>query len=185
MTNILKPTSDNIVSVFIDLQARLLEKISGAERIVSRNIFLLEGARVLGIPFLATTQYKKGLGELDPLFASRLDRQSPDKATFSCYGDAQIREQLLNSGRKWVAVSGVETHICVMQTTLDLLREGYRVAVVADAIGARGKLDHEIGIRRMEQSGALLVTAEMLLYELLGRSDGEAFKKLLPLIKNG
>jgi hypothetical protein len=170
--------------VFIDLQAKLLEKISASESIVSRSIFLLEGARILGIPFLSTSQYKKWLGELDPLFAARLDGECPDKASFSCCGDPQIRERLMSSGRKWVAVSGVETHICVTQTTLDLLREDYRVAVVADAVGARGRLDHDLGIKRMEQAGALLVTAEMLFYELLGRSDSQAFKKLLPLIKN-
>jgi nicotinamidase-related amidase len=80
-------------------------------------------------------------------------------------------------------VSGVETHICVLQTVLDLLQTGYRVAVVADAIGARSSLDHQWGLHRMEHSGAMVVTAEMVIYELLRQSDSENFKKILLLIK--
>lgn len=183
MIEIEKMDARSITFVVIDLQERLLANISGWQKIVSRNILLLECARALEIPIVVTTQYQKRLGALVQEFGDHLTAQAMDKTTFSCSADAKIREELMRLGRDWVVLGGVETHICVLQTALDLLREGYRVAVVADATSARKEIDHEIGLKRMEHAGVLLVTAEMLIYELLGRSDSDAFKKLLPLIK--
>lgn len=184
MTEIPRLKSENIVFIFIDLQKKLLDAIPQSSDLVSGNIVLLEAARILGVPYTVTTQYRKGLGELDEAFARYVSVPVFDKTSFSCGADSSIRSHLDQFQREWAVVSGIETHICVLQTSLDLLRNGKKVAVVADAVGARHHNDHQAGLTRMEQSGALMVTREMLLYELLGRSDSENFKRILPLIKS-
>jgi nicotinamidase-related amidase len=106
-----------------------------------------------------------------------------DKATFSCTLDPAFAEELEKFPGQTVVVAGVETHICVLQTTLDLMERGRNVAVVTDSVAARKEEDHHRGLNRMEKSGAIMVTKEMLIYELLQRSDVPEFKKILPLIK--
>lgn len=183
MTTIPILSQSNSLFVFIDLQEKLLSKIPGSEKLVSRCGMILDTAKALSVPTLVTTQYRKGLGDIAPAFAAKVVEDVKDKTSFSCSGDPVIDEQLMMHHRRWVVVTGIETHICVMQTVLDLMRKGRQVAVVADAVGTRSQTDHEYGLKRMENSGALLITAEMLIYELLGRSDSADFKKLLPLIK--
>lgn len=175
--------TDNILFLFIDLQKKLLDKIPRAGEAVAGSVLLLEAGRILGIPAVVTTQYRKGLGDLAAEIGARAGADVFDKTAFSCGMDPAIRAEIERHGDKWVALSGVETHICVLQTAMDLLRAGKRVAVVADAVAARGERDHELGLRRMENAGAVLVTKEMLIYELLGRADSAAFKQILPLIK--
>lgn len=183
MTNIPRLTRDNILFVFIDLQNKLLAKIPDIERVILRNRLMMEAANLFGLPYVTTTQYRKGLGELETSLAERVSGPALDKSTFSCAADPEIAKKISNSGRNSVVLTGVETHICVLQTCLDLLRNGFQVSVVADAVAARTQTDHDLGLKRMEKAGALIVTAEMVIYELLERSDSDAFKKILPLIK--
>jgi len=183
MQNLARPTTENISFIFIDLQEKLIQAIPNASKLVNKNSFLLKAAKEFHAPLIATTQYIKGLGELVPEFAQSLPVPALDKSAFSCGMDGAISQNLKNFQREWVVVSGVETHICVLQTVLDLIQSDYRLAVVVDAVGARHELDHQVGLRRMERAGALLVTVEMLVYELLRRSDSLAFKELLPSIK--
>src|SRR5262249_41612927 len=154
----------NITFIFIDLQERLLNAIPEAEMIVRKNRFLLESAKAFEVPFLASTQYKKGLGEIVPGFAEGLTSDAVDKTSFSCGNDPSIAKTVKDFQREWIVLSGVETHICVLQTALDLTEQGYQLAVVVDAVGARTKLDHKLGLDRMKQAGNLLVTSEMLVY---------------------
>ena len=177
-------STGNIVFLLIDLQKKLLDRIPRGAEAVAGSVLLLEAGRILGIPAIVTTQYRKGLGDLAAEIESRAGARILDKMSFSCGADPAIRAEIDRHGREWVAVAGVETHICVLQTALDLLRGGKRVAVVADAVAARGERDHELALRRMEVAGAALVTKEMLVYELLGRADSAAFKQILPLIKS-
>ncbi len=183
MTNIPRLKSNDILFIFIDLQKRLLSEIEAAKRIVGNSRALLEVAEVLGIPTLVTRQYRKGLGDLEEEIAEKVHGKILDKTTFSCTLDPGFQQELGKYPKESVAVMGVETHICVLQTVLDLMNQGRKVAVVTDAVGARGEEDHQRGLDRMEKSGALLVTKEMLIYEMLERSDVPAFKRLLPLIK--
>lgn len=183
MQNLARPTAENISFVFIDLQEKLLRAIPNASQLVNKNGFLLEVAKAFQAPLLATTQYIKGLGGLVPEFAQKLSIPALDKLVFSCGIDDAIYQNLKSFQREWVVVSGVETHICVLQTVLDLIQSDHRVAVVVDAVGARHELDHQVALQRMQRTGALLVTVEMLVYELLRRSDSLAFKELLPSIK--
>jgi nicotinamidase-related amidase len=174
----------NILFVCIDLQRKLLDAIPDVRGVLEANVVLLKTARILGIPSIVTTQYKKGLGELAGEIAELAGSNVLDKTAFSCGGDPQFQSEMERQERDWFVLSGVETHICVLQTALDLMRAGKNVAVVADAVAARRSRDHELGLNRMQSSGALIVTKEMLVYELLGRSDVPAFKQILPLIKN-
>jgi hypothetical protein len=183
MTNIPRLNSDSIYFIFIDLQDKLLSHISDADRIIARNAVLIEAANLLGLPYMLTSQYRKGLGEIVEPIARKIHPPIHDKTTFSCTADVTISNELDRLGKRTFILSGVETHICVMQTSLDLLGKGFAVAVVADAVGSRNKLDHDLGLKRMESAGALPVTAEMVIYEILGRSDSPEFKKILPLIK--
>jgi hypothetical protein len=183
MTNIPRLNRDSICFIFIDLQDKLLSRISDSHRIVARNELLIDAANLLGLPYMSTSQYRKGLGEITEPLASKMHPPIYDKTSFSCSADSTISAQLKQSGRDVIVLSGVETHICVMQTCLDLLGNGFQVAVVADAVGSRNALDHDLGLERMKSSGALPVTAEMVIYELLGRSDSPEFKRILPLIK--
>jgi hypothetical protein len=184
MTNIPRLNPENILFVFIDLQEKLLVKIPDVQRLLSRTDLLIGAANVLSLPYMLTTQYRKGLGEIAGSLRDKIKVPVLDKTSFSCVGDEIVARELEKSGRRSIVISGVETHICVLQTSLDLLAKGFRVSVVADAVGARNDTDHELGLKRMESAGALPVTAEMVIYELLGRSDSDAFKKILPLIKH-
>src|SRR5687767_1563625 len=118
MTNIPRLNVSNIVFVFIDLQEKLLAKISNASQVTSRNQLLLRAANLLGLPYLTTTQYRKGLGDLVEPLRGTAAAEAMDKTTFSCVADAGIRGELDRRARGFVALSGIETHICVMQTCL-------------------------------------------------------------------
>src|SRR5687767_12612484 len=144
MTNIPRLNRDNILFIFIDLQEKLLMKIPDAQRIIARNELLMEAANLLGLPYVTTTQYRKGLGEITSSLADKTIVPPLDKTTFSCAADTSIAKELDRIGRASAVISGVETHICVLQTSLDLLDQGFQVSVVADAVGARNQTDHEL-----------------------------------------
>ena len=183
MTNIPRLNEKNVCFVFIDLQEKLLARIPNADRVISRNTLLVEAANLLGLPYMSTSQYRKGLGEVVSPVMEKIRKPVLDKTSFSCAADENISKEFGAMVREVVVLSGVETHICVLQTCLDLLGKGRQVAIVADAVGARTQTDHDLGLKRMERSGAMLVTAEMVIYEVIGRSDSPEFKKLLPFIK--
>jgi len=173
--------------VVIDLQEKLLPAVLESERVVKATRLLLRAASVLRLPVLLTTQYKKGLGatvggieELVPPEAPRID-----KASFSCFDDERFASLLAASAPKaeTLLVAGIEAHICVAGTVFGALRRGLAVQVAADAVSSRKAIDLATGQRRMEEAGALVTTAEMAVYELLGRSDSAEFKAMLPYFK--
>lgn len=170
----------------IDIQEKLLPPIWEKERLVRNAQLLIRLAGILKIPALATTQYTKGLGATVPEVASLLP-ESPaiDKVMFSCFGSDVFCNLLkrLPGQRTTVLLCGMETHICVMQTALSALREGYNVHVASDAVSSRTELNWRIGLERMRSAGAILSSAEMMMYELLRSSGSPAFKELLPYLK--
>lgn len=171
--------------VVVDLQEKLLPVIDGHHRVVRNSMLLLRLAEVLRLPVILTSQYKKGLGEIVPEVRKSAPGVEPlDKVTFGCFGDSGFLERLHTlPGRDQLVVAGIESHICVCQTVLGALEKGYQVHVVGDAVGSRTADNARTGLARMERAGALLSSTEMAAYELLGRSDGEAFKKMLPHLK--
>ena len=172
--------------IVVDMQKKLLPPIWEKERLVRNVQLLIRLAGILKIPSIVTTQYAKGLGETVPDIVDLLpNTPSIDKLMFSCFGSDAFCSTLkrLPGQRTTVLLCGMETHICVMQTALGALREGYLVHVASDAVGSRTELNWRIGLERMRASGAILSSAEMMLYELLRSSGAPAFKELLPYLK--
>jgi nicotinamidase-related amidase len=173
---------DDAALLVVDMQAKLLPLIAGHQRVIWNCRRLIDGAKLLGVPLAATEQYPQGLGPTTAELAERLG-PIPGKLAFSCGECGEIfagwRER-----RIWkVLVCGIETHVCVGQTVHDLLGEGFRVFVAADAVGARGAIDHEIALRRMDSSGATLTTTEAALFEWCGRAGSPEFKQISLLIR--
>jgi nicotinamidase-related amidase len=172
--------------IVVDIQEKLLPPIWEKERLVRNAQLLIRLAGILKIPALVTTQYNKGLGNTVPEVASLLpDTPTIDKLMFSCFGSDVFCNLLkrMPGQRTTVLLCGMETHICVMQTALGGLREGYLVHVASDAVSSRTELNWRIGLERMRAAGAILSSTEMMIYELLRSSGAPAFKELLPYLK--
>jgi isochorismate hydrolase len=174
------------ILVVIDIQEKLMPPIWEGKRLLRNVRLLLELCGILSIPVLATTQYARGLGETVPTIRELLPASTTvyDKVEFSCFGcddfDAALgrakeRDQLL--------LCGMETHICVMQTALSALERNFAVHVAADAVGSRSELNWRLGLERMASAGAVISSTEMAIYELLRGSGGEAFRRMLPFLK--
>jgi nicotinamidase-related amidase len=172
--------------IVVDMQEKLLPPIWEKERLVRNAQLLIRLAGILKIPALVTTQYAKGLGNTVSDIASLLpDNEAIDKLMFSCFGSDVFCSLLkrLPGQRTTVLLCGMETHICVMQTALGALREGYLVHVASDAVSSRTELNWRIGLDRMRAAGAILSSTEMMIYELLRSSGAPAFRELLPYLK--
>lgn len=176
---------DRAVLVLVDLQERLLPAIAGQDRIVKNSLLLLRLAEILTLPVVLTTQYRKGLGDVVPeVKAASPLTEALDKVSFGCFQNEAFLGRLAElRDRDQLVVGGVESHICVCQTVLGALEKGYAVHVASDAVGSRTEANHRVGLARMERAGALVSSAEMAVYELLGRSDAAAFKQMLPYLK--
>jgi nicotinamidase-related amidase len=181
---LLRPESTQLV--LVDLQEKLLPAIAGAADVVKRSVLLLRLADILRLPVVLTTQYAKGLGPTVPEVLEAAGGAAPiDKTSFGCFGSEPFLARLgAEPARRQLLVAGVESHICVAQTVLGALAAGYTVHVAADAVGSRAPENRAIGLARMERAGAVVSSAEMAAYELLGRSDGAAFKAFLPHLKS-
>jgi nicotinamidase-related amidase len=172
--------------IVVDMQEKLLPPIWEKERLLRNVQLLIRLAGILKMPALVTTQYAKGLGNTVPEIASLLPGSPPiDKLMFSCFGSDVFCSLLkrLPGQRTTVLLCGMESHICVMQTALGALREGYLVHVASDAVSSRTELNWRIGLDRMRAAGAILSSTEMMIYELLRTSGAPAFRELLSHLK--
>ena len=172
--------------IVVDIQEKLLPPIFQKEQLVKNSQLLIRLAGILKVPVLATTQYAKGLGKIVPEIASLLDGTEPiDKQMFSCFGSDAFCSLLkrLPGNRNTVLLCGMESHICVTQTALGALREGYIVHVASDAVSSRTEWNWKIGLDRMRAAGAVISSTEMIIYELLRSSGAPAFKELLPYLR--
>jgi len=170
--------------VLIDLQERLMPAIEGGEAVVCRSAILLQAARRLQVPVLATRQYPKGLGGLvAPFDEAVAPPECHDKLAFSGFAEDPARAALLGLERDQFVLAGVEAHVCVLQTALGLLAEGYGVAVVADAVSSRTGTSRELALARLQAKGASIVNVEMVVFEWLERAGTDAFRELSPLIR--
>ena len=169
----------------IDIQEKLLPPIHEKERLVRNSQLLIRLANMLSMPVVVTTQYAKGLGPTVPEIMSLLPGAKPvDKMEFGCFGNGEFCSAIsMLSGRNTLLLCGMETHICVMQTALGALNQGLNVHVAADAIGSRSELNWKLGLERMREAGAVISSAEMMTYELLGKSGSPAFKEILQYLK--
>jgi nicotinamidase-related amidase len=170
--------------VVVDIQERLLPAIFERERLFQNALRLVKGAAALQIPILVTEQYRKGIGPTVPEVAAAIAEFAPlEKLTFSACAAQGVLGLLQAKAREDIILCGIEAHVCVCQTCLDLLDNGFRVFVAADAIASRTPENHRLALDRMAAAGAVMVSTEMILFELLERAGTDEFKQILSLIK--
>lgn len=173
------------VLVVIDVQEKLCAAMDPEvlEQLTKNTSILLEAARELDIPVVATEQYVKGLGCTVPELREKFEGAAFEKMTFSCCGDEAFLNRLAQLGRKQVIVTGMETHVCVLQTILELRERGYSVHLVKDAVMSRRKENWKIGLNTAAASGAVITSTEAALFQLLRVAGTEEFKKLSKLVR--
>ena len=168
----------------IDVQGRLASIVQEKEALLRNLQILISGAKILALPVLWLEQYPRGLGPTVPEVADLLPDQEPlEKLCFSACGQEMFPGKLRESGRRQVLIAGIETHVCVYQTTRDLLDRGFHVEVVADAVSSRTVENKEIGLTRIRDEGAAVTSVEMALFELLRTAEAERFKEIAQLVK--
>jgi len=168
--------------VVVDVQEKLVPAIADRHVVVWNVRRLIDGAKLLGMPVAATEQYPKGLGPTVPELAERLGA-IPSKLAFSCCACPEIFREFERRGVHKVLVCGVEAHVCVEQTVLDLLGNGWRVYVAADAVGSRREVDYRIALQRMDAAGATVTSTEAALFEWCRVAGTPEFKQISRLAK--
>lgn len=166
----------------IDVQEKLMAKIPGAATVITNIAFLLDVAKLLGVEIAATEQYPKGLGPTVAPLAERLPSR-PDKVTFSSCGAPGVIDGIRAKGRNKIVLVGIEAHVCVLNTALDLLAANFEVYLAVDALASRYAIDREIAIRRLEQAGAIPTTVETCAFEWMGGSNHPQFKAVSALVQ--
>lgn len=172
-------TRENGGLLVVDVQSALVPSVMAPDRLVERCHWMMKLAQALKVPCLVTEQYPKGLGStVPPLNQPDLACKNKSKVHFSCAQDPAILAELQSMHvTQWVLV-GIETHVCVLQTAIDLVNAGYGVYVVVDAVSARHELDHKYGLKRMKQHDVELVTSEMVFFEWIKQAGTPVFKSL-------
>ncbi len=166
----------------VDVQEKLMPAIADGPRVIWNAGRLIDGAKILGLPVIATEQYPQGLGPTVHELSQRLGAV-PSKLAFSCGGCPELFDDLRNRGIHKILVCGAETHVCVQQTVMDLLADGWRVYVAADAVGSRFDIDYGTALRRMDSAGATLTTTEAALFEWCEVAGTAEFKQISRLAK--
>lgn len=191
---VIKLKKEDAILIGIDFQERLMPAMKGKEELEASVIKLIKGCRILGVPVIMTQQYTKGLGSTIPSIAGALTDslgedlpeagfQPVEKTSFSAVGEPDFLKRLENLGRKTVIISGIEAHVCVQQTVIDLLENGYIVFVANDCISSRNNTDKKYSQRRMGDAGAVGTTCESILFELCGGAREPGFKQISTLVK--
>jgi nicotinamidase-related amidase len=175
---------EEAAGLVIDIQERLFPFISGNEALTKSAEILVKGMQVLNLPVIVTEQYTKGLGPTIQPLRELFHAFNPlEKQAFSCCDDDVIMGRLSSLNRKFVIITGIEAHVCVLQTTMDLLEKNYIPVVVEDCVSSRRINDKAMAINRMRRMGAVITTYESVLFELLRYSGTEEFKAISKLVK--
>lgn len=177
-------TKNDTAFVAIDFQEKLMPAMNNKERLEEQTVKLAKGMKAFNIPTIVTQQYTKGLGATIPSIAEVLDNADyVEKTSFSCMANEEFVAKLQEFNKKNVVVCGIETHICVQQTVLQLLEKGYNVYLVVDCVSSRTEEDRMWGITRMGEAGAVITTYEAVLYEILRDAKAEEFKAISRIVK--
>ena len=175
---------ENTIALVIDIQERLLPHIKQHEEMLVNTGILIDGLQVLDVPMLITEQYRKGLGPSVKEIQEKFDDFTPlEKTTFSCCDDDGINRELKDYGRKNVIICGIEAHVCILQTAIDLISEGYQPVLIADCVSSKKLEDKLVALERMRQEGARSSSYESILFELARVSGTEKFKAISRLVK--
>jgi nicotinamidase-related amidase len=167
----------------VDVQEKLMARLRNRDLVIANTVRLIRGAEVLGLPVWATEQYPQGLGPTVAEVAALIPRRSA-KTTFHCCAVPQLLEQLYGRRIRHVTLAGIEAHVCIAQTALELLNLGFRVQVPADAVASFHTMDWEFALRRLEHAGATVSTTEAVLFEWTECSDRPEFKAISALVKS-
>ncbi len=181
----LKIQKEDAVLVVIDFQEKLMPAMKNSQELECKMVKLIKGCIVLDVPIITTQQYTKGLGEtIETIKAAMGENFLPiEKTSFSAMGEPNFVEVLETSGKRTVILTGIEAHVCVQQTALDLLEEGYQVFLVNDAISSRDNADKKYAQRRICEAGAVGTTYEAVLFEILGGAKEDGFKQISGIVK--
>ncbi len=184
MNNPVRFTRENSVLIIIDIQERLARTMKKLDLVVRNNVKLIKTAETLDIPILVTEQYPEGLGNTIAELSIANGKNVPIvKKTFSCCGVGEFKDAVRGTGRENIILTGMETHICLLQTALDLIADGYSVGLVLDAVTSYNKGDIDTAVNRLSSEGVIILSTEMIIYELLKEAGTPEFKKLLPAMK--
>ncbi len=177
-------TAENTTLVIIDIQEKLFRVMYEKEALSSNIQKLIKGTQVMDIPTILTEQNPDGLGPTIPEISNILSAVHPiPKFSFSCYREENFQRKLEELHRKQVLITGIENHICVYQTAIDLLGSGYEVQVVSDCVSSRTPENRDLGLKRMNTEGAKVTSTEMILFELLKSAKEERFKTISAIVK--
>jgi len=175
----------NTALLIVDIQERLIPAISGINEVIANTGKLIFGCRRLEIPIIITEQYPKGLGPTDERISSALGNlyEPMEKMTFSCCGPDEVNETIAATDAKQILICGIEAHVCVLQTVLDLLHRDYQVHIAADAVSSRTEQNKRVALDRMGAAGAVISCTESALFELMERAGTPEFKEISKIIK--
>ena len=177
-------TIDNTALIIIDVQEKLAKAMLNKDALFENLQKIIKGSQVLGIPILVTEQNPKGLGNTVPELSSLLsDAPSVSKFSFSCCGEEQFMQKFKELNRRQVLLAGIEAHVCVYQTAIDLRGMGYEVEVLADCVSSRTAENKARGLEKMKEAGTGLTSTEIALFELLRIAEGEKFKEISKIVK--
>ena len=171
--------------LIVDVQTRLIGVMPEADvaGCLKQSGILAQAAALLAVPIILTEQYPKGLGHTDPLLMAHLTGVLPvEKTAFSCLAEAKVKRQL-SRDRSQIVLAGMEAHICILQTALDLMAAGKQVFVAEDAIISRSPSNKANAVARMQAAGCIISNTESIVFDWLGRAEGDAFKKISQLIR--
>lgn len=181
-SKLLKPESAALL--IIDIQEKILPVISNYERVVEYTLKLIKGFKVLNLPIYYTEQYPKGLGPTAKEILDELGEIKPfDKMSFSCSGAGDLFNEFKMKNLTQIVVCGIEAHVCVQQTILDLIENGFQVNIAADAVSSRKEIDYRTAVERMRDHGAEVTTTESILFELLNVCRTPQFKEVSKIVK--
>jgi nicotinamidase-related amidase len=170
--------------LIIDIQEKVLAVMDNPRDVSANTIKLIKGFKVLNLPIFYTEQYPKGLGSTTSAIAKELEGLSAiQKMSFSCFGADDLFTRLKDNNISQVVIAGIESHVCVQQTVLDLLANGFQVNVCADAVSSRKAVDYNTALERMRSHGAEITTTESVLFELLNVSGTDEFKQISKIVK--
>lgn len=176
--------SENTQAILIDVQEKLTPLIDNHQSVVANIAKLIQGLSLLNMPLITNEQYPKGLGHtIHELKALLGDTPIFEKVTFSGIDDEATLQAITDNHRSCVIIFGIETHVCVLQTVMDLLDKGFLPVVVADAVGSRTDENKQLALTRMNQAGAIIASTEMVLFELCRSAKNPAFKQISALVK--
>lgn len=184
MKKLYSPVQSQSMLLVIDIQQRLAPAMARYKQVKAITQQLAEAASLFAVPLLVTEQYKRGLGETDELLKSQFDDAYYfDKTHFSAYKEPEFKELLASYNRKQLIVVGMEAHVCVLQTCLDLLADGYSVFVIADGVCSRQDCHRDIAINQLQDAGAVISSGESVIFQWAEASSTKHFKAVLKIVK--